>query len=379
MKSLTLRKLGQLKDADIRFGDLTILIGKQATGKTLFLEMLKLAVDTGYIQSELTGHGFDWSKKKETFFDLYLGEGMRSVLQDQSKVVIDSKPRSIESFVRGRKASKNRLMYIPAQRVLTLQQGWPRPFQSYSPQDPYVVREFSERLRWLMESSQSRSLFPQINRLKKTHRDMLAKHIFGDFKLKVDVHGARKRLVLSHDRSDSHIPFMAWSAGQREFVPLLLGLYWLLPASKVARREDIEWVVIEELEAGLHPAAISAVLLIIFEMLTRGYKVCLSTHAPHVLDVVWALQTLKKKSAPADRVLDLFQVRKTQTMRRIAETIIKKNIRVYYFDDLTGCTQDISMLDPSSADVVEAGWGGLTEYGGRIADVIADTVASRAS
>ena len=35
------------------------------------------------------------------------------------------------------------------------------------------------------------------------------------------------------------------------------------------------------------------------------------------------------------------------------------------------------MLDPSSADVVEAGWGGLTEYGGRIADVIADTVASQ--
>ena len=206
---------------------------------------------------------------------------------------------------------------------------------------------------------------------------MLSEHIFGDFELKIDVYEVRRRLLLSNDRSD--IPFMAWSAGQQQFVPLLLGLYWLLPASKVARRENIKWVVIEELEAGLHPAAISAVLLIIFEVLTRGYKVCLSTHAPHVLDVVWALQTLKRESAPSDKVLDLFQAEKTPAMRKIAETIIKKNISVYYFNNSTGCTQDISVLDPSSADVVEAGWGGLTEYGGRIADVIADTVASRAS
>ena len=170
MKSLTLRKLGQLKDADIRFGDLTVLIGKQATGKTLFLEMLKLAVDTGYIQSELINHGFDWSENKKTFFDLYLGEGMRSVLQHQSEVVIDDKPRSIESFVRSRKASKHRLMYIPAQRVLTLQQGWPQPFQSYGSQDPYVLREFSEQLRRLIEWELKRngSFSSQTNILKKS-------------------------------------------------------------------------------------------------------------------------------------------------------------------------------------------------------------------
>ena len=376
MKSLALRNLGQLKDANICFGDLTVLVGKQATGKTLFLEMLKLAVDTGYIQSELTNHGFDWGKKKETFFDLYLGEGMRSVLREASRIVIDSKPHRLEDFARGRKASKHRLMYIPAQRVLTLQQGWPQPFQSYGAQDPYVVREFSERLRWLMESSRNGLLFPQTKRLKKAHRDMLVEHIFGDFKLTIDIHGARKRLVLSHGQTDSPIPFMTWSAGQREFVPLLLGLHWLLPGAGAKRAEDIEWVVIEELEAGLHPAAISAVMLIVFEMLARGYKVCLSTHAPHVLDIAWAMQTLKRESAPADRVLDLFQAEKSQTMRKVAETVIKKDIRVYYFDDATGDTQDISTLDPSSDDDVLAGWGGLTGYGGRIADVIADTMAA---
>ena len=117
-------------------------------------------------------------------------------------------------------------------------------------------------------------------------------------------------------------------------------------------------------------------MLIVFEMLARGYKVCLSTHAPHVLDVVWAVQTLKRESAPADRMLDLFQAEKSQAMRKVAETVIKKDIRVYYFDDATGDTQDISTLDPSSDNDVLAGWGGLTGYGGRIADLIADTIAA---
>lgn len=377
MKSLALCNLGQLKDANICFGDLTVLVGKQATGKTLFLEMLKLAVDTGYIQSELASHGFDWSKKKETFFDLYLGEGMRSVLEEESRVIIDGNSHLIEYFVRGRKPSKHRLMYIPAQRALTLPQGWPQPFQSYSSQDPYVVREFSERLRWLMESGRNGLLFPQTKRLKKTHRDMLTKHIFGDFELKVDIHGARKRLVLSHEQSDSPIPFMTWSAGQREFVPLLLGLYWLLPSAAARRPEDIEWVVIEELEAGLHPAAISSVMLIVFEMLARGYKVCLSTHAPHVLDIIWAVQVIKSESASAENILDLFQAEKSQAMRKVAETVIEKDIRVYYLNGLTGRAQDISTLDPSSDDDMLAGWGGLTGYGGRIADVIADVIATR--
>lgn len=380
MKRLSLHDFGQLKNADIEFGDLTVLVGRQASGKTLFLEMLKLAVDNGYIQSQLRRHGLDWNKEQRTFFDVYLGEGMHSVLKDTSEVLVDDKHLPFESFVRGRKTGNNRLFYIPAQRVLTVQQGWPQPFQSFGPQDPYVVREFSEQFRLLMDKEFSRgsALFPQTNRLKKVYRDLLLEHMFNDFELRIDVHGARRRLVLSRGKSDPNIPFMTWSAGQREFVPLLLGLYWLLPAAKVSRRESIEWAVIEELEAGLHPAAISAVLLIVLELLSRGYKVCLSTHAPHVLDVVWAIQTLKSEGAPADTMLDFFQVQKTQQMRRVATEILKKDIRVYHFDATTGTTKDISMLDPASSDAIEANWGGLTEYGGRIADVIANIVANQA-
>jgi len=77
---------------------------------------------------------------------------------------------------------------------------------------------------------------------------------------------------------------MVWSAGQREFVPLLLGLYWFASPTKVKRRGGIRWVMIEEMEMGLHPKGIEVMLFIILDLLWRGYRVCLSTHSPHVLD-----------------------------------------------------------------------------------------------
>lgn len=377
MKRLVLSNLGQIKCADVTFGDLTVLVGRQASGKTLFLEMLKLVVDSGYIHSQLTRHGLDWNRDTELFLDIYLGEGMRGVVAKDTRIEVDGNTQSIDAYVRRRRQSSNRLFYIPAQRVLTVTNGWPQPFQSFGIQDPYVVREFSEQFRLLMDKEFSRggALFPQTNRLKKAYREMLADHVFSGFELRIDVHGARRRLVLRSGEGAPQIPFMTWSAGQREFVPLLLGLYWLLPASKVSRRESIEWAVLEELEAGLHPAAISSVLLIVLELISRGYKVCLSTHSSHVLDVVWAVQTLKEVGASPDKVLEFFQAPKTPQMREVATAVLQKDLRVYYFDTSDGTTKEISGLDPASPDEIEANWGGLTEYGGRIADVVAGVVA----
>jgi hypothetical protein len=168
---------------------------------------------------------------------------------------------------------------------------------------------------------------------------------------------------------------MVWSAGQREIVPLLLGLYWLLPPTKTPRRGDIEWVVIEEIEMGLHPRAISTALLSIFDLLSRGYRVCLSTHSPHVLDVVWALNIFKKYKARPENLLELFDMEKPrQDVLSMASAVLEKTARVYYFDP-QGETHEISSLDPGSNDAAEGGWGGLTEFSGRVADVVAKVVS----
>lgn len=378
MNRFSLSDIGQIRHADIEFGDLTVLVGPQASGKTIFLEMLKLFVDTGHIHQQLLKHGLDWSGVTRTFLDIYLGEGMGAVQQPNSRLDVDGTVLLLDDLATRRNRSrKNRLFYVPAQRVMTINNGWPLPFQSYGAQDPYIVREFSESFRRLMEKEVSvgGALFPQTQRLKKSHRDLLNKSVFRDFELRIDSHGAQRRLVLGRADGSAHIPFMTWSAGQREFVPLLMGLYWLLPASKVSRRDDIEWVILEELEAGLHPNAITAVLFIVLDLLARGYRVCLSTHSPHVLDLVWAIRELQRNHGEVDSLLYLFDSPRNPQTRKLADSVMKKTFRVFYFDTATGTTRDISNLDPGSPDRGESEWGGLTEFSSRAADAVARAVA----
>jgi len=379
IQRLSLRNVGQMGYADIEFGDLTVLVGQQATGKTVFLEMLKLVADTGYIHSELTKHGFDWKGDRAAFLSIFLGEGMQTVWTPESSMDVDGEEVDVNTYVRRhRRTKENYVFYIPAQRVLTLANGWPRPFQGYGAEDPFVVRDFSERFRVLMDKEFSRggALFPQTNRLKNEYRRLLKSHVFGDFELRIDTHGAQKRLILQQASQSSSIPFMAWSAGQREFVPLLLGLYWLLPAAKISKRDKLEWVIIEEVEMGLHPSAISTVILLALELLSRGYRVCLSTHSPHVLDVMWALRVIKEHGANPESLLDIFESRRTPQTRSVADSVLQKTIKVFYFDRKTRETRDISNLDPGSSDPIEAGWGGLTEFSGHVADIVAKTVAA---
>jgi hypothetical protein len=378
---LHLQHVAHIADAKVEFGDLTVLVGPQATGKSILLQFHKLLVDIGCVLAEMKRYGLDWGKNLNEFLDSYFGEGMRGIWrQDDSTITVRGEPIDLHKLIGRQKRYKDEtLFFIPAQRVLTLGKGWPRPFTDYSPGDPFVVRDFSEKLRLLMESelAQGEALFPQTRRLKSEIRELLKRTVFADFGLRVDKHGAQKRLVLSQEDGETPFPYMVWSAGQREFVPLLLGLYWLLPPTKVSRRAEIEWVVIEELEMGLHPQAISAVLLLVLELLSRGYRVCLSTHSPHVLDVVWAMQTLRRHRANPVKLLEVFDVEGTPSMRKMAERVLAKEARVYYFDRTTRRTHEISNLDPGAADAAEAGWGGLTEFSGRVQDVVASVMMNQ--
>ncbi|MCI0494057.1 ATP-binding protein [candidate division KSB1 bacterium] len=379
---LKLENIGQIAKATISFGDLTVLVGPQATGKSIALQLLKLIVDTGHVFGELKRYGLDWSKKLDEFLDIYLGEGMRRLWRESESVISwQNKKIDLVNLVgRQRRVKEETMFYIPAQRVLTLRDGWPRPFTDYSPGDPYAVREFSEKLRLLLEQefTATEGLFPQERRVKKELRELLSQAFFPGYDLHIDRYRSQRRLVLQAGESKENLPFMVWSAGQREFVPLLLGFYWLMPPTKVPRRQKIEWVVIEELEMGLHPQAISVTMLMVLELLWRGYRVCLSTHSPHVLDVVWALQKIKTHQADARLLLDIFKARPTPSMQDLAKTALKQAMQVYYFDR-DGTAHDISQLDPGSSNALESGWGGITEFSGRIADVVSQAVAQGAA
>jgi hypothetical protein len=376
MKSLSVRQFGPVKEGCVEFGDLTLLVGPQATGKSVFLQLLKLVVDAGAIKAELKRFNIRWNSLAD-FLELYFGEGMSALYREQeTETTVDGENIDLAKYLsRSRLPGEERLFYIPAQRVMTVRDGLTRPFTDYRAGDPFVVRAFSERLHQLVQTEFARvnRLFPQEGKLRKEYRQLIEQHVFGTFQLATDVERFQRRMVL-RGTGDSVLPFLVWSAGQREFVPLLLGLYWLIPSGKVSQRGDVEWVVIEEPEMGLHPKAISVVALLVLELLRRGYRVCLSTHSPHVLEVVWAIKMLQLHSGTEADLRNLFELPARPGMKEQAEVCLNKSYRVYYFQQ-DGTVQDISALDPAASEAAESGWGGLTEFSANISEVVSRVVS----
>ena len=175
--------------------------------------------------------------------------------EGDSKLLVDD--HEVE-FVRyaGRHAARpvEKMSYIPAQRVLSFRDGITRPFTDYRSGDPYVLRTFSDRIHQLVQNEFSRStgIFPHRGRLSPALTRPLERHVFGGFRLETE-HAKYQRRIVLRRRSGTSLPFLVWSAGQREFVPLLMGLYPLLPPSAPPGVGTVRWVVIEEPEMGLHP------------------------------------------------------------------------------------------------------------------------------
>ncbi|OHD53787.1 MAG: hypothetical protein A2Y33_02730 [Spirochaetes bacterium GWF1_51_8] len=365
----SVENVGPIRKAEVEFGDFTVIVGQQATGKSIFLQLYKLVQDSGVIKKVLKDFGYSFQEWKD-FLSIYFGEGMESVWKQNSSVIYKNKAFDENSFKNSREGFQKNF-YIPAQRVIAMENGWLKPFTTFESSYPYVMREFSEDIRFEMEQPGSSTIFPINNRINKDLRSVIDKNIFYSSSLLIDKIGNRKTVILKISE-DTRISIGSWSTGQREFTPLLLGLFHLLPPSKVTQKDRIETVIIEEPEAGLHPAAIIDVILLLMELLKRGYQVILSTHSPTVLDIIWAINEIKKHKTPPQTFLNLFNVSKTQFLIDLASKCINKTFKVFYFhheDSLTDVF-DISDLDPGSEDDKISGWGGLSSFSGRIADVV---------
>ncbi len=374
-RRMQVRNFGPVQEADVELGDLTVFVGPQAAGKSLFLQLLKLLVDRPSIVPELRRNNIRWGSEPAEFFRIYFGEGLGEVWSEQTEVLMDDRPRRRDVIASANvKESPPRVFYIPAQRVMTLRDGLTHPFSDFRAGDPFVVKFFSENIHRLVQTEfvTRDQLFPAEGRMNATLRAALAQALFGSFRLQLDRREAQRKLVLQS--ASATLPFMNWSAGQREFAPLLLGLLWLMPSGRVARKENIEIIVIEEPEMGLHPKAISSFLLIVLELLRRGYRVCLSTHSPHVLDVVWALGILQQHKSRPSSVIKLFEIESDPFVQKIARAALEKSLKTYFFP-IDGPVRDISSLDPADDDEEVRGWGGLTSFSARIGDVVADVVA----
>jgi hypothetical protein len=375
---LSLKTVGPIRSADVAFGDLTVIVGPQATGKSIFLQTLKLVLDRDPIHDTFKHHSHAFNGDGSAFLGGYYGKGMAAAWKaGESTLHWNGQAHTLPELAKPSpsKQRKERLFFIPAQRVMSLSRGVTQNFGQFDYGDPYTLRYFSDAVHGLLQNDfgAKGELFPQANRLNETLRKPIAQHLYGASKLAVDDKDFTKRLVLRVPGHAEGLPFTAWSAGQREFTPLLLGLYWLCPAGGALRRDAIEWVVIEEPEMGLHPQGIEAVLLLVLELMKRGYRVVLSTHSPVVLDLVWALQAFKQFGGTEADVRKLLNLGSGGYAKELGEAVLHKDLRVYFFSR-DNEVQDISHLSPMAEAAAESEWGGLVGFASRTGQVIAEVV-----
>lgn len=376
---LKISNFAQIGNIDLQFGDLTVLVGAQGTGKSLALQWLKTALDGKQIVSALRDAGQN-VKDHRVLIDLIFGVGMGASWRDSTEVIFDKRkilPRSIAGLGEGSET----VFFIPAHRSMLISDGWAAPFQRLTADTPVVARIFSQNLFNRFSARGGDNLFPLDRVLKKVYRDLIDSAVFhgGTVGLEEDQQHS-KRLKLTH--GGAQLPFMTWTAGQREFTPLLLGLYHLLPPRKLLKQPAIDWVIVEEPEMGLHPQAITVFLLLVLDLLWRGYKVVLSTHSSHVLTAVWMLQRLKQHHARWQLVCKAFDVVQSAPLRKVAEAALKKTYKVHllkYGEDGVVSSTDISDLDPESNDDGESGWGGLTGFSSRFGDAVRAAVIEAGS
>lgn len=371
---LSIRNFAHLQQVDLTLGDLTVLVGPQGAGKSLALQWLKAAMDGRQLVEALRAAGHPVNRSN-VLIDLIFGSGMAPAWQDgKSEVLLNSRQISPQSLGRLGDGSEQ-LFFVPAHRSMLISDGWAAPFQKFSSETPAVARMFSQNLYDRFSGKDAGTLFPVEKRLKREIRKKIDEAVFhgGKVGIEEDTQHAR-RLRLTHGAIN--LPFMTWTAGQREFTPLLLGLYHLLPSVQKRKRDGTDWVVLEEPEMGLHPQAITAVMLLVLDLLWRGYRVVLSTHSPHVLTMLWMMRQLKQHRARWQLVCDAFDVG-SPAMKNVAEEALQKDYRAYLlqFEESGKVTSlDISTLDPASDDERVAGWGGLTAYSSRFGDVVREAV-----
>ncbi len=378
MENIKIKNFGPIKDAEVSFGDLTLLVGPQASGKSIFIQLIKLLVDKNHIRKIFEQYNYLWGKKENEILDLFFGSGMNGIWNGNTEISLDKKKIS-KDFLLGKqnesyKNANETLFYVPAQRILSVADGRPKFFTEFDESVPYVLRHFSETLRQLLQNdftAQDEAIFPKPQRLKSTLRNSFNDSIFHNGKITMDNISGQRKFKMKVE--GMNIPFMTWSAGQKEFMPLLLSFYWLCPSSKTPRRNAVKYVVIEEPEMGLHPQAIRSVILQVIDLLSRDYKVIISTHSPVFLEFAWAFNLLKASKCPDKALIELFGLPQSADIKKLfSEILNEKQVSTYYFDRQNDHVnvKDISTLDAGSDDLAISGWGGISEFSAKATDIL---------
>lgn len=379
MEQFSIKNLGPISEASVEFGDLTFLVGPQATGKSLFLETLKLVSDRDHIVRTLDTYSYV-TGRVENILNAYYGDGMSKLWREETSATYGERTYSGTSWLLEKDhepSPKESLLYIPAQRILSISDGRPKNFMEFDAATPYVLRHFSEALRLF---------FGQVTLMGdgmigfksdvggEHHQTILysraEQEIFNHADITIEEDRGQKKLFQRID--GMRVPFMSWSTGQKEFIPLLFVFYRLVDGEPY-KGEPYKYVIIEEPEMGLHPRAINTIILQLLIFMQAGYRIIVSTHSPMFLEFAWAfnfLQSLKMahfNEALAEILsMDYWEMSMT-------DKVSTKTIRTYFFQrnsDGKVSTKDISSLDVDDDDTIISEWGGLSSFASKASEVI---------
>lgn len=375
MNVLEVKNVGPIKHAKVEFGDLTILVGPQASGKSVFLQMLKLVEDYGWIRQRLGESSASLNGDASRLFDAYFGVGASAYWTTASRVNHDGVKFDPKATA---EANLESVHYIPAQRAMAFTlRGWPISFSDFPNEIPYVLKDYGDDLqRYLGQFSSRADTIPvEFDELPKSILERAEDAILPGFKLRIDQSTVYRRLMLVKPNDPTALSVSMWSAGQRESIPLLMSLARYSHSSRLNERSYPDWLILEEPEMGLHPDGVMAIMGVVLYLLAKSSQVCISTHSNAVLEVAWVIRLFQEEGISAENLLKVFRLPKSKSLMEIADAVMNKRVSVFYFDREAGTTKQISRLDPGAEDQDESGWGGLTSWSGHVGNVIASALS----
>ena len=102
MKNFVVDNFGPIQHVDIEWGDLTFLVGAQASGKSLLLELLKLAIDRDYILDSLQRYSYVLGKSADNVLNIYFGEGLSGLWKENTHVLVDGSREFLKKHLSAR-------------------------------------------------------------------------------------------------------------------------------------------------------------------------------------------------------------------------------------------------------------------------------------
>jgi len=121
MTRLQIQNFAHLENVDLEFGDLTVLVGAQGTGKSLALQWLKTALDGRHITKALADAGH--LKAQAVLIDLIFGVGMDAAYRTTTVVKLNNRQVTpLNIGVHG--TASERVFFIPAHRAMLISDGW---------------------------------------------------------------------------------------------------------------------------------------------------------------------------------------------------------------------------------------------------------------